>query len=125
MKKTALIIVFIIGIVFIGSLAISAQTGDSWFYPNTYPYSNNWGMHGRQFYGYCQDDFDEQPSYEWLYFHLSLEDQNIVDLKYLELVSAYDIETMTAIEQEQLIDEIKLILVDFIEEQDFDFETFR
>jgi len=98
---------------------------------NNYGY----GMMGGYGYGmmggyYDEDDFcfnidDNTPSYEWLYAHLNVEDQALVDAKYIDLVSAVDFSKMTLDEQQTAIDDIKVALVTFIEDSGFTLTPFR
>ena len=94
-----------------------------------------YGMMGGYGYGmmggyYDEDDFcfnidDNTPSYEWLYAHLNVEDQALVDAKYIDLVSAVDFSKMTLDEQQTAIDDIKVALVTFIEDSGFTLTPFR
>ena len=98
---------------------------------NNYGY----GMMGGYGYGmmggyYDEDDFcfnidDNTPSYEWLYAHLNVEDQALVDAKYIDLVSAVDFSKMTLDEQQTAIDDIKVALITFIEDSGFTLIPFR
>jgi len=99
--------------------------------------ANNYGygMIGGYGYGmmggyYDEDDFcfnidDNTPSYEWLYAHLNVEDQALVDAKYIDLVSAVDFSKMTLDEQQTAIDDIKVALITFIEDSGFTLIPFR
>ena len=96
------------------------------------PTSNDENNYGYGMMGgyYDEDDFcfnidDNTPSYEWLYAHLNVEDQALVDAKYIDLVSAVDFSKMTLDEQQTAIDDIKVALVTFIEDSGFTLTPFR
>lgn len=88
-----------------------------------YGMMGGYGMMGESFDedDYCFNLDDETHSYEWLYAHLSDEDQLTVDAKYLELVGEFDFTTMTFEEQQTAIEGIKVALVTFISDSDFTF----
>ncbi|MDA3932064.1 MAG: hypothetical protein PF513_04935 [Tenericutes bacterium] len=71
-------------------------------------------------YGSCYGyDEEEKPSYEILYNHLSLEDQEKIDVLYAEMLSEYDFSLMTETEKLETIELIKDALVDEILENDY------
>ncbi len=59
-----------------------------------------------------------QTSYAWYYLHLSSENQEIIDLLYIEYLSAYDFDAMTAEEKIETIKEIKSLLIDYMIEEE-------
>ncbi|QWC00502.1 hypothetical protein KHQ88_02730 [Mycoplasmatota bacterium] len=77
-----------------------------------------YGMMGRNYgsYGACHgyDQEEEQATYEFLYSHLSLEDQDKIDVLYAEMLDDYDFTTMTETEKLEAIESIKDTLVDEI-----------
>lgn len=111
MKKVAVLWILIAVIVITGAIFVRGEV-----VPQTY-YSGM-GMHN---YGYCFDDDDDDMSYEWLYAHLSIEDQTLVDQQYLLLVSQIDFTSLTPEQQQTEIENIKAQLEDYIYNQNFTF----
>jgi hypothetical protein len=108
MKKVVVLWVLIAIVVITGVIFVRGDVVSQ-------PYYGGMGMGG---YGYCHDD-DDDISYEWLYAHLSENDQILVDQQYALLLSQIDFTILTAEEQQTQIELVKTQLVDYIYDQDF------
>ena len=76
-------------------------------------------------YGRCHNQSVDYTSYEWLYSHLSEEDQDAVDAKYIELLLEIDLSSMTDQQRLDAINDLKDTLVTFIEDSEFVIGTWR
>lgn len=138
MKKTLFGTFIFIGVLLLGLMIVRGEdlyrnnhyTGDdtteeqsnydSWMHSDdTYGHMGGYGMMGNNYYGYesdyCHDyNEDEKPSYEYLYSHLTLGDQEKIDVLYAEMLSEYDFSLMTDLEKLETIEIIKDALVDEI-----------
>lgn len=72
--------------------------------------------------GYCYDE--DNLSYEFLYTHLTSDQQEVIDLMYAEKLATYDFQSMTQSEQTDAINQIKSELITYIEDHYFDSDTF-
>lgn len=78
-----------------------------------------------QYYGRCHNYRIDDSSYEWIYAHLSEDDQELVDQKYIELLLEIDLEAMSDQERLNAIDDLKEALVTFIEDSNFEIGYWR
>jgi len=124
MKKLALYLVIIAGILTIGYLAMTPQTVNASesdvITTSSYQPFYRGGMMGYgtggTAYG-CRSTQTTDQSYEWLYLHLSDADQDEVDAKQAELIQAIDFSTLTVEAIIAVQNDIKIQLVEFIEAQ--------
>jgi len=133
MKKILLGSLIFVGVLLIGLMVVRGQglysdyhfsgdettetsDDDSWR-------GHGYGMMGRyngENYGYsgCHGYYDETPSYEYLYIHLSFEDQEKIDILYAEMIGKYDFTLLTQAEKLGTIESVKDQLVEEILEND-------
>ena len=104
-----LLVILIIGFVFVGlgSFAVYAQSPRNTEYQG-YMMGGSTSCHR----------YNENYSYEWYYLHLSEDNQDLLDLMYLEEVAQYDLEILTTLEKSELIKEIKERLIEYIIDED-------
>lgn len=106
-KKWIIALLSLAALASLGFFVVKAHdyytSGDYQYYGYYMP-----GMRG----GYCYDE--EQPSYEYLYSHLSTEDQAVIDQMYADQLAQYDFSTMTDDEKVQAIDTVKADLSQYI-----------
>jgi len=129
MKKLALYLVIIIGVLTIGYLAMNPQSVNAIdsdvITTSTYqqPYRGG-GMMGYRTGGTawgCYNTQITEQSYEWQYLHLSDVDQALVDAKYAELLQAVDLSSLTTEEVVAVQNDIKIQLIAFIEAEGYVF----
>jgi 6-phosphogluconate dehydrogenase (decarboxylating) len=77
------------------------------------------------FQGPCYGVDYDTVSYEWLYVHLSEEDQHLVDVRYTELLAAIDLAPLTEAERILALDGVKAELVTFIQDSHFTIGYYR
>ncbi len=71
------------------------------------------GMRGGCYYNDTNEE-DIEYDYDFLYLHLSLEDQATIDLMYADMLLEYDFDSLTQEEQLQVIHSIKEELATYI-----------
>ncbi len=127
MKKFALYLVIIIGVLAFGYLAMNPTPVNAIetnvTTASTYqPFYRGGGMMGYRTGGTAYGCYNTQitdPSYEWLYLHLNDTDRALVDTLYAELIQAVDFSGLSVDEVVAIHDDIKLQLIDYIETEEF------
>jgi hypothetical protein len=129
MKKLALYLVIIIGVLTIGYLAMNPQSVNAIesdvittsTYQQPYRVGGMMGYRTGGGVGGCYNTQITDPSYEWQYLHLSDIDQALVDAKYAELLQAVDLSSLTTEEVVAVQNDIKTQLIAFIETEGYVF----
>lgn len=111
-KKWILGILIVVAVAFTGYYAVNVYG----HYVNP-TQTDNYGYfgYGMMGGGYCYDgDESQTPSYEFLYSHLSADNQVIINQMYTDQLANYNFTNMTTAEREQTINQIKSDLVQYM-----------
>ncbi|MCF7923575.1 MAG: hypothetical protein K9L64_00550 [Candidatus Izimaplasma sp.] len=128
MKKIVLVLALVLGFLAFGMFTVNAYgynpfgiDRDEYQEDNDNYYYNHMGRNHMGYgygYGGCFYEDIEDYDYEEVYSHLNEEEKAEIDLLYIEKLAEYDVDALTETELKNVIDTIKLELIEYIIEND-------